>query len=188
VNTALCYIAILADTEVSAEVKAFQQTAAEKFDSKSALRSPPHITLEPPFKWRSDRFQILETTLQAFAAQQPGFQVKLDGFNKFPSRVVFIDVEQNPSLQKLQRLLKANLRSKLDLISERPDRAYHPHMTVAFRDLRKNRFLEAWQHFSKIDYQREMDVVQITLLQHDGRVWQKRLDFKMKGRQVEQGP
>jgi 2'-5' RNA ligase len=181
VSIALCYIAIVADDEVSAEVKAFQQFAADNFDSKSALRSPPHITLEPPFKWRSDRFDVLETALQSFAHQHSGFPVKLTGFNKFSSRVIFIDVEPNQPLQQLQQSLKTRLRSDLDLVSERPDRPYHPHMTVAFRDLRKNRFLEAWHHFSNIDYQREMKVSRITLLQHNGRIWQRRMDFEMKG-------
>jgi len=182
-NPALCYIAIIADDETCSLVKALQQTAADNFDSSRALRSPPHITLEPPFKWNPKDLQALESQLQLFAAQQKPFSIRLRGFNKFPSRVIFLDVEDNQQLQRLQNNLKIHLRAVFNLVSERPDRPFRPHMTVAFKDLRKNRFSEAWEYFSRIEFHRVFDAEKITLLQHDGQRWQQRCSFVMKGRQ-----
>lgn len=181
-RTALCYIAIVADAETALEVKALQQYAADNFDSSRALRSPPHITLEPPFKWDPRNFPALESELQLFAQQQRSFAVRLNGFKSFPSRVIFVDVEQNQMLQQLHGNLKSHLRTVLDLVSERPDRAFRPHMTIAFRDLRKNRFQQAWEYFSSIEFHKMFEADRITLLQHDGQRWQVRNSFAMKAR------
>ena len=63
--------------------------------------------------------------------------------------------------------------------SDRPERSFRPHMTVAFRDLNKKMFREAWTHFSELQYQREFVAEQICLLQHNGKHWDERANFKM---------
>lgn len=177
-KTALCFIAIIPDSEIYSEVKAFQEYVSENFESNRALRAPPHITLEPPFKWEVDRFQELESILDTFAKKQSCFSINLQNFNAFPPRVVFVDVAENKALDRFHGAIKSRLRSMLEFRSERQDRPFRPHMTIAFRDLRRQMFHQAWAYFSGLEYKREFVADQFCLLQHNGERWEARTVFK----------
>ncbi len=159
-------------------MKAFQEYVSEHFNSNRALRAPPHITLEPPFKWQVDRFEELESVLDTFAKKQTCFSIKLQNFNAFPPRVVFVDVAENKALDRFQSAIKLYLRSKLEFRSERQDRPFRPHMTIAFRDLRRKMFRQAWAYFSELEYKREFVADQFCLLQHNGERWEVRRVFQ----------
>ena len=176
----LFFIAIIPDSQTCNEVDSFKKTALNRFESGRALRSPAHITLEPPFKWSFDNIKTLEETIREFAAIQTGFQLHLNGFGHFDSRVLFIDVLHNDFLLALQENLSHCLREKLNFQSDRPPRPYHPHMTIAFKDLRKAVFPKAWEYFSNQGYQKSFEVRALHLLEHDGKVWQKRKSFAFR--------
>ena len=63
--------------------------------------------------------------------------------------------------------------------ANRLDYPYHPHMTVAFRDLKKELFTLAWDEFESKQYAPSFEVNTITLLKHDGKEWKqlKQFDF-----------
>jgi len=184
----LYFIALVPDPLICAEVKAFKTYAQEHFNSGRALRSPAHITLEPPFKWESSQINQLKDTLETWASKQDNFSVSLEGFEAFPPRVIFVDIIKNKELFNLQQSLKQTLRSQLDFVSDRPELPFHPHMTIAYKDLRKEVFVQAWAHFSTQEYQRIFTVKNICLLQHNGRVWEEGIyfDFKEKKTTVSQ--
>ena len=173
----LCFIAIVPEPEIASEVQAFQNYALEHFKTGKALRAPPHITLEPPIDLELDQLPALEILLKAFAEKQISFPIQLKNFSAFPPRVIFIDVVENQKLHQLQNDLKICIRSDFDLRSNRPDQPFHPHMTVAFRDLTKKQFLKAWKYFSKIEYQRTFVANRLCLLQHNGNIWEERKNF-----------
>lgn len=167
------FIAIIPDAATCAEVKAFKEFALANFESGGALKSPAHITLEPPFKWPDEDYPFLEKTLQSFAEKQSGFSLSLNNFEAFPPKVIFIDLIKSDPLFSLQDDLKNYLKSELKLVSDRPNRTYHPHMTIAFKDLRKSMFSKAWEHFSKVKYQKQFTVDWICLLKHNGKIWEE---------------
>lgn len=168
-----CFIAIVPGLEICKEVKVLQKYALENFKSGKAMNAPPHITLEPPMDVELDQLPALEKCLQSFAEKQNPVQIELKNFGAFKPRVIFIDVVENPKLRQLQGELQSCIRSDLELESNRPDRPFYPHMTIAFRDLRKGMFPEAWGYFSGIDYQRRFIASQLCLLQHNGKFWEK---------------
>ncbi len=51
------------------------------------------------------------------------------------------------------------------------DRPFHPHLTIATRDLRKKAFYEAWEHFKKKEYAAEWITEGISLLRHNKKNW-----------------
>lgn len=175
----ILFIAIVPDPEIVAEVKAFQEFVSAHFKSHRALRAPPHITLIPPFKWQLDAIATLEEVLTEFANVQREILIRLKNFNAFPPRVVYVDVAANKALETLQANLKKSLDSKLGIKSDRPERPFHPHMTIAFRDLCKQMFRQAWEHFSDLSYQREFAAKKIILLQHSGQRWDERTGFEL---------
>ena len=86
----LFFIAILPDTEIQAEITAFKQTCADKFNARHAFKSPPHITLQMPFRWPLENVNTLENELADFAEHQIPFSIELKNFNCFAPRVLYV--------------------------------------------------------------------------------------------------
>lgn len=168
----LYFIALIPDEPVLSEVMAFKQEVKEKFNSKGALRSPPHITLHMPFKWPADREELLIEKLSGFQFDQYPFQVTLRGFDFFEPRVVFVDVDKTEVLTQLQKELSDFVRRELKFFNaDYKDRGFHPHMTIGFRDLKKAVFPEVKIYFQDRKYQRQFEISAFCLLKHSGELW-----------------
>lgn len=175
----LYFVALLPDQVIQDEVTAFKQTARERFGSGHALRSPPHVTLIPPF--RSDNADF--SALQTFAREQTPFYVQLNHFDRFGSRVIFVNVGREPALLACQTQLA---QFCADHFGIRPDsRPFHPHMTVAFRDLQRSVFADAWAYFSAQTYERQFLANAVTLLRHTGQGWAVEQAFPFTGKFLE---
>ncbi|MCI5082507.1 MAG: 2'-5' RNA ligase family protein [Saprospiraceae bacterium] len=166
----LFFIAVLPDDEIQAEVTSFKQTAAERFDSARALTSPPHITLIPPFRWKAERLPALLDSLKEFDFSEAPFELELNGFDVFEPRVIFVAPSPNEVLNNLQQELKNKLKEEIEL-SYRDHFGFHPHMTIAFKDLTESNFAKAWAWFKQVEYKRYFIVDSISLLQHNGQRW-----------------
>jgi len=173
----LFFIAILPNEDIQQEVTGFKEYMQEYFDASHALKSPPHITLFPPFKWNANRVNDLTQTLAYFAADYNSFTLQLNNFNSFPPRVLFVDVEKSEQLQGLQQNLQKYLLTKLHLVNDRDHPNFNPHMTIAHKDLKRALYPKAWAHFSKQTYRRAFHVSTITLLEHKGGRWEVYEEF-----------
>ncbi len=174
----LYFIALLPGMEIGEEVTRFKEYAAEHFKSSRALRSPPHITLFPPFRWAEE--ESLIGSLQSFAVGEEPVPVFLTGFNCFAPRVIYVDVALSDELKALQRRLEIHLEKSLGM-KNKSKHDFHPHMTVAFKDLRRSLFKEAWAYFSEIAYDRFFEARSVALLKHSGKRWEVYREFEMEG-------
>ncbi|MEL6865533.1 MAG: 2'-5' RNA ligase family protein [Bacteroidota bacterium] len=177
----LYFIALIPDKDIATEVDHFKHYAADHFNTKHALRSPPHITLLPPFRWPAAQLAQVDLQLKAIAQKHPSFLLGLSGFDCFAPRVIFVDIVANRLLDNLQAHMQKQLYQKLQLQADRPPRPFHPHMTVAFKDLKKAIFPQAWAHFSGIDYQRYFQVKGFYLLHHREKRWHVHSHFALTG-------
>lgn len=174
----LFFIAIIPPFEIQEEVTAFKKYAAEHFDSKHALRSPPHITLIPPFRWHTVQRPQLIQFLSTYSFVPSYFGVSLNHFDCFAPRVIFVDIEPEPTLNKLQTHLAEAIQDNLGISNKGPF-DFHPHMTIAFRDLNPSVFPTAWDHFSTQSYQRSFRVDTLVLLHHAPQGWQITQSFPL---------
>jgi len=167
------FIALLPPLAIQSYVNQLKQEFADRYASRGAQRSPPHITLQPPFEWLVEQVPVLEECLINFTANRESVPVMLSGFGAFPPRVIYINVVKTQVLLTLQTdlmvYLEATLGIKLDPVSK--NRAFSPHMTVAFRDLTRQNFRVAWSEFQQRHLQFEFTATELTLLIHDGRRW-----------------
>ena len=174
----LFFIAIIPNAEICAEVTQFKEYAAQHFNSSRALTSPPHITLIPPFRWEPKQTQYLEEVLKGFVHSQPSFYLGLENFDCFAPRVIFVKPKESKALATLQQVLKSTLEKQLNL-SYRDHHGFHPHMTIAFKDLKAAIFPKAWAHYEQVEYIRYFKVEQLSLLQHNGERWLTRSNFPL---------
>ncbi len=173
---AIYFIAILVEGEAGETITGFKQDAARQFGASRALNSPPHLTLIPPFTLPAEALQALSEVLSGFMAGHPMPVVRLLNFNCFSPRVIYVDVESNPELSNFQQALETHLEQQLSI---RTDRQYgfHPHVTIAFKDLREAVFPEAWAYFSTQIFAHAFQPPGIALLQHTGSCWEVKSKF-----------
>lgn len=169
-STKRFFIALLPPAEIQADVKQIQQYFALHYASRHAQKSPPHITLQPPFQGSVENLPSLVKFLNAFANQHQPVPIVLDGFGAFSPRVIYINVLKTQQLLDLQADLIAGC-NVLAIVNS-ATRPFAPHMTVAFRDLTRQNFKTAWSEFQQQQLHYEFIVAELTLLIHDGRQWQ----------------
>ena len=175
------FIALIPPSPVYEEALALKEYFKEKYNSKAALNSPPHITLHMPFLWNEDKEKKLLTKLHEFARQYDPIKVCLDNFSSFPPRVIFMNVTESDALNELQRRLHRFFKRELDIFNANyQDRPFHPHLTLAFRDLRKSQYPLAWQEFSNKEYTAEFMADKIALLKHNGKSWDVLKEFSLE--------
>jgi 2'-5' RNA ligase len=57
-------------------------------------------------------------------------------------------------------------------------RPFKPHLTIAFRDLKKSQFPKAWEFYKHRPFKSACEIDGISLLKHDGKQWQSEREFK----------
>jgi len=168
--TNLYFFAILPPEPILSEIWEFKEQAKAQFNSQKSMNSPAHITMIPPFRMEAAREQSLIDFQQRYNEVFMPFELGLDGFNHFNEKVIFVDVAPNAQLTIAQSNLEAMLTAGLGLTSDRRY-GFHPHATVAFKDLKASIFEGAWAHFGGMDYQRIFKVSEVCLLKHYDRKW-----------------
>jgi 2'-5' RNA ligase len=164
------FIALLPPPNIQDYVNQIKQHFADCYGSCAAQKSPPHITLQPPFNWLDAEVPVLQQYLSTFANREP-VTVTLNGFAAFAPRVIYINVLKTPELLTLQSDLIKHLDGLEIITPVSKSRASTPHLTVAFRDLTRQNFKAAWAEFQQRQLHFEFTVDYLTLLLHDGKQW-----------------
>lgn len=145
----------------------------DQYNSKAALKSPPHITLHMPFTWNEEKEKQLITQLETFVRSKKPFQLSFNHFGCFKPRVIFLDIKKSNEIENLQRELHRFCKLELNLFNANYKALpFHPHVTVAFRDLKKTDFGKAWEEFSEKKFEGEFIVTDFVLLKHTGKIWE----------------
>ena len=167
------FIAIIPPSPIYEEVEQLKKHFSDTYKSKAALNSPPHVTLHMPFEWKKEKEEMLCSQLKTFFETFPRFEVELFGFSCFAPKTIFISVVNNLQLENLEKELLRFCKKNLNLFNARyKDLPFHPHMTIAFRDLNKKTFAEAWGEFKDQKLDEKFDVLRVALLQHTGKSWE----------------
>lgn len=180
------FIALLPNLEIQDYANQIKEYFAQNYHSIGAQKSPPHITLQPPFEWQLETLPTLEQALASFAATQKKVPITLNGFGAFPQGVIYINVLKTPELLALQQALKTYCQASFGIVNPvSQTRAFVPHMTVAFRDLTKENFEAAWAEFQTREVNYEFTAAKLSLLRHDGKRWNVKAEFPFASSQHE---
>ena len=175
------FIAIVPTGDVQDSVTAIKMQLKEKFNLKYALRSPAHITLKMPFLWNEAKENRLMHTLERFFKEMPSFRLKARKIGVFSDRVIYIKVEEKKELLEMQKMLSEMCKAELNLVQELSDYAYRPHMTVAYKDIKKKRFSEYLEFVKGQGFSGRVEVRQIALLKRNEGKWTVLKQFPLSG-------
>lgn len=171
------YIAVLPPEDIRNEIKTFKTEVLEGFGSGHALRSPAHITLQMPFHFEEADELQLTTALTSLAALHHNFSCTAEGFGHFGDRTIFVTVTPNPSLSTLRVNLQGMLQKTFGFGDKKLPKRFHPHITIANRDLTPEQFTACWDAFRDRTYKRKFDISRIALLKHRGDHWEVYREF-----------
>lgn len=164
------FLAIVPAGEIQHKATTVKEQLKEKLNIKYALKSPAHVTLKMPFSYNEAKESDLIRKLEEFLSSKNSFNIQVAGTGRFGKRVIFWKIQSDAQLTELQAELKAFCKRELNLVDELSDRNYHPHMTIAFKDIKERDFDEAKALIQKSDINQPYDVCSVELL--------KRLDGK----------
>lgn len=167
------FVGVIPPRKESEQINLLKQISCEKFNSCAALKSPPHITLHMPFRWKKGKEAQLSSYFENFRFEKKSIPISLRSVDHFGQRVIFLKVEDHSDLTSLQRKLAGEMRKNLNLLNHSyKDRGFHPHLTIAFRDLKKHIFEEAYGYFSSLHITYDFRIRDIALLKHNGDKWE----------------
>jgi 2'-5' RNA ligase len=173
-NEGLYFIALIPNRELREKIIAIEKDFESRFNSRKALAVYPHITLKAPFKCSAGGRNELLTWFADLVIHQRPFLINLKGFGAFHNKkspVVFINPVITEELLKMQRELVTGFSSIFPGDVHPVDLKFTPHLTVAYRDLAPDKFLQAWGEYENRSFNDVFDVNAIYLLQHDTKKW-----------------
>ena len=172
-GSARYFLALVPPDPIYGQCMDLKNYFSEVHNSRGALRSPPHITLHMPFNWADKKINKLIDALENFTARQPQFEIQLNGFDCFEPRVIFIRVEPTSELNNLHKKTEQLFKIEFNLFNAvYRNEPFTPHLTIAFRDLKKEAFHVAWPTFKNKSFRASWKIENLCLLKHDGQKWQ----------------
>lgn len=173
--------AVLPPSQLSEQIDDIRKECAEQFDVKAALKPPVHITLFRPFFLEAEREMQLIRLLRPITYNHQPFKIVCENFDTFNSQVVFIRVLKSEALGNLQREVAGIYnRNKIDPREVKGNTAFHPHITIAYRDIPAPVFPKLWSVYKNRKFKRSFTIDRFTLLKHDGKKWQPFQEFYFK--------
>lgn len=171
----LYFIAIIPPKQISDDVTLFKHDFANRYNSSKALKVMPHITLKAPFKMFETDHKTVIGWFEKLQFSVNKFTIRLQDFGAFPNPehpVVFVNPVLSEDLEHLQKSVIAQFETTFPSMGKQhADHSFHPHMTVAYRDLKPDQFEQAWKIYQHQKYEADFVVENIALLAHDGTKW-----------------
>jgi 2'-5' RNA ligase len=164
------FIAVVLPQNLDEKILQYKKWMAEKYGCKVGLKSPAHITIVPPYWMEEEMEQTLISDIEKISNETVSFGITTNNFSSFPPRTLFIAAEEAEKLNGLKRLSDTFFRNT-NYGMKIETRRFHPHITIATRDLRKKDFWEAWEYFKDKTFREEFIAEGLSLLKHNGKTW-----------------
>jgi 2'-5' RNA ligase len=173
------FTAFLFSEALQQNVEAIKNPLSEITGSKHSLGIVPHVTLISPVQWSVEEINRKKALLaEALVRMQP-FSIRLDGFSSFRRDVLFIRTIVPQEIIEWQRELEHLIRSHFPDKFHHPQREWHPHVTLAFKDLSPEGFDRGMQWLKDRQFVVEETLNGITELIHKGS-WKPDQDFSFE--------
>ena len=177
----LYFIAIIPPQPIKNDIQQIKETFAHTYNVYHALKSPPHITLIPPFKLSDSDGSKLSEFLNHFARDVEPFNLTIDNYACFKPRVIFLKPILNDALADLYDQSSKRFFEVFP-VGKPSKRPFHPHLTIAFRDLKPGTFRKAWLECKNKIFQASFSVDRLFLLKHNGKRWEASEEFSFRNK------
>jgi 2'-5' RNA ligase len=164
------FIAVVLPSSLNEKILVFKNYMKQQFSCLVALNAPAHITLIPPFWMEEDKEEHLIADL-AHLSERRTFILRSNNFSAFKPRTIFIALHGSEELNELKSTADHYFIERKEYKMKIDTRPFHPHITIATRDLTKKDFHIAWPHFEQKKFSEEWIAEGISLLRHNKKNW-----------------
>lgn len=164
------FIGILTPPDLTAAVEEARGWMKKSWGCRSGMKTPPHITLIPPFPQLPGTPEPEENDLTNFVrglntelrdSHRLPLEIALEGVGHFGPRTLFFSVKPTPALVNLQSAMEARIRERWpDLLGKN---TFHPHLTVANRDIPPEALAPSLEWLGKRAPSRQFPCSRVTL-------------------------
>ena len=165
------FIAIVLPHELNEKVLKYKNLMLEKYNCKVGLKSPAHITLVPPFWMEEQKEQQLTADINSLSSQLTPFAISTNNFSAFKPKTIFISPSPNDQLNAVKKATDDFFGNNSLYNIKTDSRPFHPHITIATRDLYKKSFHEIWPWFTEQKFVEQWTVEGISILRHNKKNW-----------------
>ena len=158
------YLAILCPPSLDKKILVYKHWMRDQFGCTAALKSPAHITLIPPCWISRNREPALLHLLDQFETKSSPGEIYLSGFSAFSKNVLFVSVLHNPSLIEIRNNFIAHFRKEFTKEISADEKAFHPHITIATRDMKPAQFDKAREYFSGISFEESFIPLSVSIM------------------------
>lgn len=174
---ALYFLALILPGKLGEELNHLKRELSVRYKTFSALKSPSHITLLPPFRLGLEQREKAVEILHQLSVGQKPFMIHLKNFQRFGERTLYIEVEPNEALKALQRRVVECMQ---ELVPDPSDRPFVPHVTLLNRDVTPENFQLAWNEFWDKEFEAPFESQSLCLLELTDRNWEVIEEFIFK--------
>jgi 2'-5' RNA ligase len=170
-DPSLFFLAVLPNEQVSVFCTGLKNILCQRFGVCHALKSPPHITLVMPFRAGEEDLAVLASRLRSVSIQHFPFHLQFQGYDHFGDRVIFAQAMPSEPLSVLRDAVLHALPEALARQVTTRSSGFHPHLTLAHRDLSPEQFQEVWSYLTSIPLEHESRIDAVCLLVHEQKRW-----------------
>ena len=124
-----------------------------------------------PFRRNEEEERVLIQKLKEFAELHTPINILLSGFNCFPPKVLYVAVAAPELIIERYHVLRNFLQEELSFSLTELNQKFHPHVTLATRDLSERNFFAAWFDFKEREFEAAFLSSELSLLKHNGVHW-----------------
>ncbi|PZX59871.1 2'-5' RNA ligase [Algoriphagus ratkowskyi] len=173
------FLAVVPEGKVMERITKLKVEIKDRHQAKFALKSPAHITVKMPFIYNEAKENKLILKLGEFIEDYRPMLMRIRGVKTFGQRVIYLGVDDTPDLFDFQRELKSFCKRELNLVDELSDRNFHPHMTIAFKDIKKEQFQNILKLATETNLDEVLSVTTIALLKKVEGRWEVLENLKL---------
>lgn len=181
-NKELYFWSLIPEEPELSQLQELKESTAKEYNSYKSLNSPPHITVLPPKHLTLAKRETINEGLEKVCNSWKPFEIELQGYGRFGTTVLFLNVILSQQLDKFYSDCKA-IYDEHALKITHPN--YHPHVTLAFKDLEPEQFKRAWDKLKDETYRLRFPAKHLYCLHHNGEKWEIEDEIPLLGNQDE---
>jgi 2'-5' RNA ligase len=169
------FIALVLPQHLNEKVLKYKNIMLEKYNCRVGLKSPAHITLVPPFWMEEEKEEQLinniNYNINSLSNELSSFHIATSNFSAFKPQTIFIAPEPNDDLNTVKKAIDDFFKNNSFYNIKIDPRPFHPHITIATRDLYKKSFYEIWPWFAEKKFTEEWTAEGVSILRHNKKNW-----------------
>ena len=167
------FIGVLLPDDLTCVVEECRRYMNRTYGCRSGHATPVHVTLVPPFALPREytAADVVEALLRG-VPQDFGFIAHTENFDAFGDRTLFAAVVSSPGWNRLKNAAETTLRGAFPGCLRKDPRPFHPHITVANRDIPPGASTAALRVLNEKNLSADFSVDNVTVFVRKGGVWE----------------